>query len=104
MNTIKEDFNNINKNISTKTLFIPEQYKKKEITKINKSHDTPKSSINEISLDKKFKSLIAEQRDNFVVYLNKLSENSKEIIRNYIRNSFSNKYMKYDNLEKKKNI
>ena len=36
MNTIKEDFNNINKNISTKTLFIPEQYKKKKLQKLIK--------------------------------------------------------------------
>ena len=52
-------------------------------------------------VDNKFNSLIAEQRDNFVIFLKGFS---KDVIHNYISNTFSNRYMKENNdLQKKKN-
>ena len=60
-------------------------------------------NLNNISfIDKRFNSSIEERRDNFIILINQLSENQKKIIKNYIVNSFSNGYNKYNNVEKKK--
>ena len=112
MNTIDKDPNNINRDISGKVFFDQEEQddnsnkKKEEPIRIKVESNfimiKEKKSNNISFVDKRFNSSIEEQRDNFIILINQQNENQKKIIKNYVVNSFSNEYSKYNNKEIKK--
>ena len=115
MKTIDKDINHINEeDISAKWFFDQEEREEEQ----NKKKEEPirikefanigmiqEKNSNDISfVDKRFNSSIEEQRDNFIILIDQQYENQKKIMKNYISNSFSNKYNEYNNsIQKKKN-
>lgn len=104
-NTINKDVNHINEDISAKFFFFQEEQEdnsnKEKESKISIEENNylmiQEKNINNISfVDKRFNSSIEAQRGNFIILINQLSEQQKIIMKNYVVNSFSNEYSKYN--------